>query len=91
MLAIKKYESMAMLDLSEEEREEIGRRLDAMVSGFEALEHIDVDDAEPLVTVLDLRNVMREDVAKKQFSTEEILANAPEEYNGYFKVPGTLE
>jgi len=33
---------------------------------------------------------MREDVAVKLLPRDELLANAPEEYDGYFKVPGTL-
>jgi aspartyl-tRNA(Asn)/glutamyl-tRNA(Gln) amidotransferase subunit C len=62
-----------------------------LVTGFKALDQIDTGDAEPLVTVLSVYNVMREDVAEKSFTRDEILINAPEEYDGYFKVPGTLE
>jgi aspartyl-tRNA(Asn)/glutamyl-tRNA(Gln) amidotransferase subunit C len=91
MLSIKDYESMVMLDLPENERETINERFNAVVSGFKALERIDADDAAPLVTVLDLQNVMREDIAEKAFTRDEILINAPEEYDGFFKVPGTLE
>jgi aspartyl/glutamyl-tRNA(Asn/Gln) amidotransferase C subunit len=40
--------------------------------------------------VLNLQNVLREDAAKKLLSREELLSNAPEQYDGYFQVPGTL-
>jgi len=90
MLDIRGYESMAMLGLPDDEREELTGRFGAVVAGFEALGRFDADGAAPLVTVLDARNVMREDVAEKFLTREEILANAPEEYDGYFKVPGTL-
>jgi len=88
---IKDYEAMAMLDLPEDERAVLGERLNEIEAGFAALEQIDTDGVEPLVTVLDTINIMREDVAIKQFTRDEILANAPEQQDGYFQVPGTLE
>jgi len=84
---------MAMLELSEAERSRIRERFDEVVSGFSALDDYDasqLDGVEPLVSVLDLRNVLREDVAVKSFSREELLKNAPEQYDGYFQVPGTI-
>ena len=91
MVDIKEYEAMAMLELPDDERERLAERFDALVSGFTALERIDADGVKPLVTVLNLNNVLREDVALKHISREEILANAPEHSDGYFQVPGTLE
>ena len=46
---------------------------------------------QPLVSVLDIKNVLREDIEAKTISRDEILENAPEQYDGYFQVPGTLE
>ena len=90
MADVKKYETMAMLRLPDEEREMLSSRLDDLISGFEALRQVNTNDVKPLVTVLDLSNVLREDVCKKTFSREEILANAPEQYDGFFVVPGTI-
>jgi len=90
MLDLRRYEAVAMLDLPDGEREELAGLFDVIVAGFGALEQIIADGVEPLVTVLDTHNIMREDVAGKLFTRDEILANAPEEYDGYFKVPGTL-
>ena len=91
MADIIKLESMAMFELAEEERAELSGRLERLAAGFEALEHTITDEAsQPLVTVLDLENIMREDAAVKSFTRDEILACAPEQYDGYFQVPGTL-
>ena len=90
MRDIRDYEAMAMLDLQEDERELIGGRFDAVTCGFAALGQIDTECVAPLVTVLDLNNVLREDVAYKLLTRDEVLANAPEQYDGYFQVPGTL-
>ena len=91
MSNIRDYEAMAMLDLPDAERETLGRLLDDLTKGFAVLEQIDTDGVEPLVTVLSMQNILREDVAGKLLTREEILANAPEQYDGYFQVPGTLE
>jgi len=40
--------------------------------------------------VLDIKNVMREDVAVKHIPREDLLAGAPQEYDGYFQVPKTV-
>jgi len=91
LLAITQYEAMVMLDLQEAEREQLGERAEDLASGFDELEQIETDGTEPLVTVLDAQNVMRDDIAEKLLSRDEILANAPEQQDGYFQVPGTLD
>jgi len=90
VLNIKDYEAMAMLDLSDDEREPLSGRLGTIADGFTTLEQIDTDGIKPLVTVLDRHNVLREDVAAKLLTRDEILSNAPESYDGFFQVPGTL-
>jgi len=90
MSDIRDYEAMAMLDLQESERGLIRASLDGLCEEFSVLESIDTEGIEPLVTVLDICNVMREDCAVKLFAREEILANAPEQCDGYFLVPGTI-
>ena len=85
------YESMAMLDLSETERVKLRERFDEIASGFSALDAYDTDGVEPLVTVLDLKNVMREDGLSKLVTRDELLSNAPEQSDGYFRVPASID
>ena len=91
MIDITEYEAMMMFDLADDERAKLSRRLNGLADGFKALEYIDAGGAEPLVTVLDLHNILREDVSGKLVDRDELLSNAPEHSDGYFKVPGTLE
>ena len=92
MEKIKDCESMARLEMSEAERRRASDRADMLIDGFSRLESIDTSGVEPLVTVLDdVKNVFREDVSVKMLSREELLANAPEQYDGYFQVPKTLD
>lgn len=85
------YEAMAKLNLPEEEREWMLCQVDYLESGFAALKDVNTKGAEPLITVLTLQNVLREDEAVRMCSREELLANAPEQMNGAFQVPKTLD
>ena len=91
MQNIKDYEAMAKLNLSGEERAWVNARADMLTASFAALEKIDTKDTAPMVSVLDLQNVLREDISSKMISREELLSNAPEQYDGYFQAPRTLE
>jgi len=91
MFDIREYEAMAMIELPDDERGRISVRFCVLADSFNELEQIDAGGVLPLVTVLDEYNVLREDIAEKSITREELLANAPEHYDGYFKVPGTLE
>ena len=42
---------------------------------------------EPMAHSIKISNVMREDEVKQDFTREEMLQNAPEEEDGFFKVP----
>ena len=85
------YENMAMLELSESERTVLSEHFDEIVGGFAALDAYDTSGVEPLVTVLELQNVLREDIPVKFMPREELLKNAPEQHDGYFRVPATID
>jgi len=82
---------MAMLDLSDSERVRLMERFDEIAGGFSLLDDFDTSEVEPLVSVLDLYNVMRDDVAVKFVSRDELLKNAPEQHDGYFQVPAAID
>ena len=88
---IEGFEAMAKLKLSDEERSEIGGWADMLIESFSVLEQINTDDVEPLVSVLDLHSIMREDVVVKMLTRDELLSNAREQHNGYFQAPKTLD
>ena len=85
------YEPMAKLSLDSEPRAWADDIIARLEGEFEKMEAVKTEGVEPLVTVLDLRNVLREDVSTQIVSRETLLENAPEEYDGYFQVPKTLE
>jgi len=91
MRNIKDYESMAMFDLPELERLRLKERFDKITSGFSALDKYDTTGVEPLVTVLDVHNIMREDVSFKPISTDELFGSINEQHDRYFRVPAAID
>ena len=90
MLDIDKYVQMANLELPDDEKHELTLSVNAMIQGFSAIAEIDTQGIEPLISVLLNHSVMREDIVEKQFSREQILSNAPDQADGYFRVPATM-
>jgi len=88
---LKNYEAMAKLCLPDDEAAWALEKINMMTDSFKKLEEIDTDGVEPLVSVLDMTNVMREDESTKMLPREEILRQAPMQYDGYFQVPKTIE
>jgi len=88
---IKDYESMAMLDLSESERVRLKERFDEIAGGFSMLDAYDTVGVEPLVTVLDLHNIMREDEVSKPISADELFKSSNEQHDKYFRVPAAID
>lgn len=86
---IVEYEDVAMINPQDKERELLGKCIGELNESWAALEQIDAE-VSPLVSVLDTDTVLREDISEKILSREELLKNAPEQYEGYFKVPETL-
>ena len=81
---------MANFSFSEADREWALESAEMLINVFDELEKIEVLDIEPLITVLDIKTVLRDDVTEKCFTQEELLSNAPEQYDGYFQVPKTI-
>lgn len=65
--------------------------MDAILEYADVLNKLNVDNVQPTAHVLPLRNVMRADEAKPSLSRELALSNAPEQEDGYFKVPKIME
>jgi aspartyl-tRNA(Asn)/glutamyl-tRNA(Gln) amidotransferase subunit C len=83
--------ALARLGITPEERERFAQQLSVILEHFRALQELDTEQIPPTAQVLDLRNVMRPDVPRPSLPREEVLANAPRQENGYFKIQAVLE
>ena len=90
MITIKDVEHVAKLSrlaLSQEEMEKFAPQLNSILEYVDELNKVDTTGVEPMAHSIKISNVMREDEVKQDFSREEMLKNAPEEEDGFFKVP----
>ena len=82
---------LARLELSEQEKEKLTDQLSGILTYVEKLNSLDTKGVEPTAHVLDIKNVMRDDVARPSLPQERALANAPEKAAGHYKVPKIIE
>lgn len=83
--------NLARLELSLPEKERFADQLNAILKYAEKLNELNTEGVEPTSHVLPLANVMREDEHRPSWPIERVMANAPEEEEGQFKVPAVLE
>ena len=84
---LKGLESLNEIEFTEEERALMTADFDFMAEKEEFLQSAAVADAEPMVHVLDLTNVLREDVRHQPFTRESLLEGAPEHTEDSWVVP----
>ncbi len=82
---------LSRLELNESEVAKFTGQLNAILDYIEVLNKVDTTGIEPTAHVLPLKNVMRVDEVKPSLPRELALANAPEQEDGYFKVPKVIE
>ena len=88
---IEKVARLARLDLSEEEKVTFGSQLEQILTYMEQLNRLDTSGVEPTSHAIPVYNVFREDEVRPSLPQEEVLAIAPDEEDGHFKVPKIIE
>lgn len=83
--------ALAKLDLSDEEKARAKVDLGNIMAHVDTMNQLDTTGVEPMSHVFPYENVFREDVVTNGPDRENILANAPEQKDGGFKVPRTFD
>lgn len=81
---------LARLGLTEEEVPLVEKELNDVLSFMAKLNELDTEGISPTTHVLDLYNVFREDLVLESMGVEDVLANAPDREEYYFRVPSIL-
>ncbi len=90
MITIKDVEhvaKLARLELTEEEKELYTKQLGDVLKYVDQMNEVDTSNVKPMSHAIDFVNVMREDKVVYEHTKEELMANAPDEENGFFRVP----
>jgi aspartyl-tRNA(Asn)/glutamyl-tRNA(Gln) amidotransferase subunit C len=83
---------LALINLSEEEKEKFAKQLGEIIAYFKKLNDIDTSEIEPMTHPIEgLKNVFREDIPWKSLTNEEALKNTEHKKDGYFKAPRILK
>lgn len=90
MINIKDVEHVAKLariELSEDEKEKFAKQLGAIIEYIDQLNEVETENIDPMAHPYPITNVTRADKACYENTREELLTNAPEEEDSFFKVP----
>lgn len=82
---------LAKLELSDEEKERAKKDMGEMLDYIDKLNELDTSGVEPMSHVFPVQNVFREDVVENGDDRDNMLKNAPEEKDGSYQVPKTVE
>ena len=90
MITVKDVEhvaKLARLELTEDEKVLYTKQLGDVLKYVDQMNEVDTSNVKPMTQVIDFVNVTREDVPVQEISKETLMSNAPDEENGFFKVP----
>ncbi len=88
---IKYLEELSRLKLTQEEEEKSKGELTKILGYIDMLNELDTDNVEAMSHPFAYTNNFREDEVKDSTDRELILKNAPQQKDGCFKVPTTVE
>ncbi len=88
---IAKVARLARIGLSEEELAEYGSQLEDILEHAARVQALPTDGVLPTAHPLPMVNAHREDRVEATLDREEVLSQAPDAVDGYFRVPAFLE
>ncbi len=82
---------LARLSLTDDERAMFTEQLRNILDYFARLQELDLTAVEPTSHILAAATALREDEPRASLDRREVLAAAPDQEDGFFKVPPVLE
>jgi aspartyl-tRNA(Asn)/glutamyl-tRNA(Gln) amidotransferase subunit C len=78
---------LSRLEISEQQAQQFSEQLSKILEYFEQISKIETQNVEPLVTPAEIEPFWRDDEVVKVYSSDEMVANAPDKVGSLFKVP----
>ena len=88
---VKHIALLARLGLTDADVEKFREQLSNILENFEVLKQVDTTGVPPTSHPVALTNVLRDDEVAPSYPPKDILANAPQEEDGCFRVRAVLE
>jgi aspartyl-tRNA(Asn)/glutamyl-tRNA(Gln) amidotransferase subunit C len=83
--------ALAKVGVTEADVEKMREQLSNILENFEALQKLNTDNITPTAQSVMLQNVIMDDEIGPSLSTEEVLSNAPQREDDFFKVKIVLD
>ena len=83
--------ALARLGMTDAEVEKFREELASILGHCQVLAGIDTAEVEPTANGADLLNVVAEDVSRPSLAVEDVMRNAPDREENYFRVRAVLE
>ncbi len=87
---VERIAQLARLEFTREEKEKLTHQMNQILTYMEKLNEIDTTNVEPLSHVIELNNVFRDDAVQPSSPRQEMLQNAPDHTEEFFKVPKVI-
>ncbi|UZJ38050.1 Asp-tRNA(Asn)/Glu-tRNA(Gln) amidotransferase subunit GatC [Prosthecochloris sp. SCSIO W1103] len=81
---------LARLRFTDAEKKKMTSELNAILHYVEKLNEVDTQGIEPLSSIHDQVNVLREDHCRESMSNDVALKNAPDKLDRFFRVPKVI-
>lgn len=88
---VRRVAHLARISVAEDEVENLGGELNAILAFVEQLAEVNVDGIEPMTSVTPMAMKMREDAVTEGGIADAIIANAPAHEHHFFVVPKVVE
>lgn len=88
---IRHVAKLARLALSEEEIERVGGELNRIMAHFHELQELDTKDVPITSHAVPMKNIYREDTPGESLPVEDVVANAPDAVDGFFRTSLFME
>ena len=88
---VRKVARLANIEIADEDVGPIGAKLSGILEWVEQLGEVDTENVEPLSNVANIELPLRKDEVTDGNCADKVLANAPEETQGFFVVPKVVE
>jgi len=88
---VQRISQLVRMGLDESEIEQFRIQLSDILENMEILKQVDTTNVQPTAQSVNLTNIFRPDKPLESCPTDQILANAPQSMNNFFKVKAVLE
>ena len=82
---------LARLSITVEERDLFGSQLSAILTHIKKLDELNTSGIEPTSHALSLENVDRADEVSDSLEVDDVLANAPDRHEDFYRVPKIID